>query len=201
MQIRLKEPHRQRATLVTLAERRDPLLEQMLLERGVVVIAHVVGLAGLSERAAPLSGELAVVYADDAAEAGASAIVARLSAQAGLSILVIAASDDPEHINALHEAGAHAVLPIGVASDRLSTAIASARAVHEQIDGHRRRAAQAEQALTERKLIERAKGILMETRRISEPEAFRHLQTTSMQKNQSLPEVARTVIAAKELLG
>ena len=55
--------------------------------------------------------------------------------------------------------------------------------------------------LTERKLVERAKGILMKSRNVAEDEAYRTLRKLAMDKNQKLAEVARQVIDVAELLG
>jgi response regulator NasT len=55
--------------------------------------------------------------------------------------------------------------------------------------------------LEHRKLIERAKGILMTQRQITEQDAFREIQHRSMERNVPMPDVARSIIAAKELLG
>lgn len=58
----------------------------------------------------------------------------------------------------------------------------------------------ARSALEERKLIERAKGVLMTHRRLSEDQAYRLLRRTAMDQGQRLVEVARTVLACSSLL-
>jgi hypothetical protein len=55
-------------------------------------------------------------------------------------------------------------------------------------------------ALNERKLVERAKGLLMSHRRMSEDEAYKLLRQTAMNQNRRLGEVAEAVIAMAELL-
>ncbi|HIE51620.1 MAG TPA: ANTAR domain-containing protein [Armatimonadetes bacterium] len=52
----------------------------------------------------------------------------------------------------------------------------------------------------ERKLIERAKGMLMQARRLSEAEAHRWLQQEARRAQQRLVEVARAVLTSHELL-
>lgn len=59
---------------------------------------------------------------------------------------------------------------------------------------------QARQALAERKLMERAKGILMKQRGMSEEDAWRTLQQTAMNNNVSLTQVAESVISMSGLL-
>ncbi len=196
MQIRLKEPHRQRAIIVSMTGASEPFLEAMLLERGVVVVATL-GEMDLREAQALPQSDLVVIYADVSGQSSVP-LIESLAARTNLPLLLLSAVDNSLEISAAIEAGAHAVLSIAVASDRLNTAIMSALAVHTQIDGYR---TAAHEALEARKLIERAKGILMETRGLTEQAAFAHLQKLSMDRNQVLSEVAKTVIAAKALLG
>lgn len=56
-----------------------------------------------------------------------------------------------------------------------------------------------QKSLEDRKLIERAKGILMRELRCQEPEAFKRLQKQSMERRKSMREVAEAVILASEI--
>ena len=60
-------------------------------------------------------------------------------------------------------------------------------------------AVSAREALESRKVIERAKGILMKEGKMSETEAFRRLQQQSMQKRKSMREIAEAVVLMQEL--
>jgi len=56
-----------------------------------------------------------------------------------------------------------------------------------------------QEALEVRKLVERAKGYLMESRKLTEPEAFRLIQRQSMNLRKSMREVSEAIILAEEL--
>jgi len=56
-------------------------------------------------------------------------------------------------------------------------------------------------ALEARKLVERAKGILMKTMNLSEAEAFRRIQRQSMDKCVPMKEIAKAIILSHEMLG
>ena len=56
-----------------------------------------------------------------------------------------------------------------------------------------------QEALEVRKLVERAKGFLMASRGLSEPEAFRLIQRQSMNLRKSMREIAEAIILAEEL--
>jgi two-component system, response regulator / RNA-binding antiterminator len=55
-------------------------------------------------------------------------------------------------------------------------------------------------ALEERKVIERAKGILMKARQLSEEEAYALLRKTAMNENRKIAEIAQSIVTASELL-
>jgi len=58
----------------------------------------------------------------------------------------------------------------------------------------------AQQALEDRKLVERAKGLLMSALQLSEQDAFRRLQKTARERNLRLDEVARRIVEQQTLL-
>jgi len=60
---------------------------------------------------------------------------------------------------------------------------------------------EARTALADRKLIDKAKAILMSTRSLSEPDAYALLRTTAMNQGKRMAEVAEALITASELLG
>jgi response regulator NasT len=91
---------------------------------------------------------------------------------------------------------AYLIKPIKQAD--LEPAIALAARRFQQFQAVRQEAADLRQALADRKLIERAKGIVMKRTGIDEPDAFRRLQKLASDKNQKMIEIARTIITAEE---
>ena len=67
------------------------------------------------------------------------------------------------------------------------------QAMHEELDSVRT-------ALNERKLVERAKGLLMAHRKLSEPEAHQLLRQTAMNQNRRLVDVAESVLSMADYL-
>jgi two-component system, response regulator PdtaR len=88
---------------------------------------------------------------------------------------------------------AYLVKPIKKAN--LEPAISLAMRRFEQFEELRREASDSRQALEDRKIIERAKGVLMKELGLSEADAFRRLQKTASSKNQKLIELAHTVLS------
>jgi AmiR/NasT family two-component response regulator len=80
----------------------------------------------------------------------------------------------------------------------LEPAIALAMKRFEQFETLRKEAADLRQALEDRKIIERAKGLLMRKVGLDEQEAFRRLQKVAMDSNRRMIEVAHMVLTADE---
>ena len=103
----------------------------------------------------------------------------------------------------MHEAlkaGVHAYVVDGLSAERVQPVVNVALARFEQWQALRQELGQAQASLAERKVIERAKGILMKQRRCDEEEAYRLLRKTAMDKNQRLAQVAENIIEMARLL-
>jgi response regulator NasT len=93
---------------------------------------------------------------------------------------------------------AYLVKPIKQAD--LETAIGIAIRRFDQFQALVQQAADLRQALEDRKLIERAKGILIKRAGLDESQAYRRLQKTASAKNQKLVEVAKSILLADEAM-
>jgi response regulator NasT len=94
---------------------------------------------------------------------------------------------------------AYLVKPIKQAD--LEPAIAIAMRRFEQFQALRKEATDLKQALEDRKLIERAKGILMKKAGLDEHDAFRRLQKLASDKNRKLIDIAQMILTAEEAFG
>lgn len=117
-----------------------------------------------------------------------------------LPIILISAFHDPDLIQRaeLDHVMAYLVKPIKQA--HLEPAIALAWRRFEQFEALRREAADLRQALADRKLIERAKGVIMRRGSMDEQAAFRRLQCAASRENKRLVEIAQMVITVDEIL-
>jgi two-component system, response regulator PdtaR len=115
-----------------------------------------------------------------------------------LPVILITGYQDPEYIErAAHELVlAYLVKP--VKQQALAPTIAIAIERFRQIEALHKEAESWKQALEDRKIIERAKGIIMKRSGLDEPEAFRRLQKLASKKSQKLAEIARTIVTAEE---
>lgn len=106
----------------------------------------------------------------------------------------------PELVDRIANAPVFGVLPTGASSGNLGAAIAVAHARHQAWRAEQIRAEELHQRLEDRKVIERAKGILMQREGLSEGDAYRMLQRTSQSRNVPMAELSRSLLAAEDLI-
>jgi two-component system, response regulator PdtaR len=115
-------------------------------------------------------------------------------------IVLLTAYADEDLVRRAGEAGVMAYLLKPVGEDQLRSTIEVAWARFQELRALRLEVRDMMEALEVRKVVERAKGILMNRLRLSESEAFRRMQETSRSKRVSLKEVASTILKAEEVL-
>lgn len=103
-------------------------------------------------------------------------------------------------IHAAVAAGVNACVVVGVNGNRMRSAIDLAKANFSNTRGLREELDEARTALRERKLIERAKGIIMRERGLSEEEAYQMLRNRAMQRGVRLVAIAEMVNEAAEVM-
>ncbi|MFL6577147.1 MAG: ANTAR domain-containing response regulator [Povalibacter sp.] len=115
--------------------------------------------------------------------------------------LVIFADDSSEQIIAQAlRAGASAYVVDGLNAERVPAILQVALARHEYVADLRGELNVAQQKLAERKFVERAKGLLMKARGLSEDEAYHTLRRMAMERNRRMGDVAKSVLEMADLL-
>ncbi len=114
--------------------------------------------------------------------------------------VLITEDGSSDAIHAAVAAGANACVVVGVNGNRVRSAIDLAMANFNSAQGLREELDEARNALRERKLIERAKGIVMRERDLSEADAYALLRTRAMQRGVRLCVVAEMVNEAAEVM-
>ena len=115
-------------------------------------------------------------------------------------IVMFTQDQDRTLMRAALEAGVSAYVVDGLSVERVRPIVEVALARFEQWQALRRELDQAQANLAERKVIERAKGIVMKQRGCTEDEAYAMLRKLAMSRNQRLAQVAESVVTMAELL-
>lgn len=179
---------------------RSRTLRIALLESGHNIIAVLPADTFLTERIAQLQPDMVVVDAEsDARDALEHVVMATRDERR--PIVLFTNDADTTHVKAAVAAGVVAYIVAGLAADRVQPIlnVAMARFEHEQ--SLREELAQAKNHLSDRKLIDRAKGVLMQSKNVTEPQAYERLRTVAMQKGLKLRDVAQRVVDAADVLG
>ncbi len=112
-----------------------------------------------------------------------------------IPIVMLTAYGQEELVSRAVEAGVFGYLVKPFREQDLLPAIAAARARHEELQALREEAESLTEALAARKVIERAKGLLMEKEQLSEDEAFARLRKASQVSQRPLKVIAEAVVA------
>jgi len=164
------------------------------------VVGRALAPEMLSERVIERRADL-VVAGLDGLDANTLEQFGRLVERSPCPVIVFTGFEGAHAIDAAVQAGVTAYIVDGFAPVRIGpiVQVALARYERERALKTERDAAQAK--LAERKLVERAKGILMRKRGIGEDEAYQALRRYAMDKSLRMREVAERVIGMSDLLG
>jgi AmiR/NasT family two-component response regulator len=123
----------------------------------------------------------------------------RITQQRPIPIILLTAYSEAQLVERAARANISAYLMKPVAEDDLLPAIALALARFKEFESLHREVADLRDALDARKVVEKAKGILMRRLDLSEDEAFRRLQKQSQDTNRKLAEVAEAIVMADRM--
>jgi response regulator NasT len=177
--------------------------DEALIRLDAVEILHeagfdVVGEAANGEEAVKLAEELQpdVVVMDIKMPVMDGLTAAEKIGQDRLApVVMLTAFSQPELVERAKDAGAMAFVVKPFTAADLLPAIEIAIARHDEILALEDEVAGMEERLETRKRVERAKGLLIQKMELTEPEAFRWIQKTSMNRRLTMREVADAVIA------
>lgn len=168
-----------------------------LLADGYNILAVLPPDAGLEDQIAQLQPEVIIV--DEQSDAALKKVVAA-TANAPRPIVCFTEDNDREKMHAAMEAGVSAYVVAGLSAERVKEVLDVALARFEVDQKLRHELSETKMKLAERKVIERAKGFLMERHHCSEDDAYRKLRRLAMDKNMKLSDVAQRMLDVADLL-
>ncbi len=171
-----------------------------LLEGGFNLIATLPADTFLRERLSQLQPDMIIVDAESEARDSLEHVV-MATRDERRPIVLFTNDNDTSHVKYAVAAGVSAYIVAGLEPARIRPIldVAMARFEHEQ--GLRRELADAKTELQDRKVIDRAKGILMARQNLTEKVAYEKLRKAAMDKGLRIGEVAQRMLDVAELLG
>jgi response regulator NasT len=109
-------------------------------------------------------------------------------------ILLLTACYDQETVTRAKEAGVASLLTKPFREQDLWPAIELAFAHADELDALKEEVDDLKDAIESRKIIEKAKGVLMKSQKLTEPEAFRKMQKLAMDKRKSMRQIADAIL-------
>jgi two-component system, response regulator PdtaR len=125
---------------------------------------------------------------------------ARIYKNTPIPVILVSAHNDPEFVRRAGGDYIMAYLLKPIKQDDLELAIGIAIRRFNQFEALRKETGDLKQALENRKVIEKAKGVLMKKAGLDENDAFRRLQKLASEKNRKLIEIAQIILTAEEAM-
>jgi two-component system, response regulator / RNA-binding antiterminator len=178
---------------------RASIIEEGLREAGhtrVTVVHEVNGIARIIETLQP---DVIVIDLENPNRDMMEHLF-QLTRTVGRPIAMFVDRSDTASIEAAVEAGVSAYIVDGLKKERVKPILDMAVSRFNAFSRLQRELADAKSALEERKIIERAKGILMKMRGLSEEQAFALLRQTAMNEKKKISDIAQSVVTAAGLL-
>ncbi|GAB7125757.1 ANTAR domain-containing protein [Silvimonas sp. JCM 19000] len=189
-----------RVLLVTDTAKAIGALRDTLLQQGYDVLPDAVSSTALL-RAVEQQHPDVVIIDTESPSRDTLEQLAVMNATAPRPVVMFTHDANQQLIRAAVGAGVTTYVVDGLAAEKLSPIIEVALVRFAEDDRLRQRLAKVEQQLSDRKLIDRAKGVLMDKRGLTEAAAYELLRTQAMKQGQKLADVARQLINMSDLLG
>jgi two-component system, response regulator / RNA-binding antiterminator len=192
-------PSMLRVLLVTDTDKPIGDLREQLAHLGYRMLAEVAAPSALHAAVESQKPDVVIIDTDSPSRDTLEQL-AVMNQAAPRPVLMFSNDADQQFIRAAVGAGVTAYSVEGLAPARLAPIIevALARFAHEE--QLRQRLAQVETELAERKIIDRAKRLLMDRRGLSENDAYAMLRKRAMDQKTKVAEIARQLLAVADLL-
>lgn len=188
-----------RVMLVDIPAFHTSMLEAEIEEAGYQLIASLQEPSGLLKAFTSASPELLVINLEtpDKTILDTLHIINR---DYPCPIVIFTSDDDASVIQLAIRAGVSAYVVDGLMNKRIKPVIDVALARFNEMQSLRSELDRARSSLEERKLIDKAKGLIMAQRQVTEEEAYSSLRKAAMEANKKLIDVAREIISVMALM-
>jgi len=188
-----------RVLLIADSTRDVSLLEDGLRRAGYEVIEVAANAAALLDRIAATQPDVIIIDSESPTR-DTLEMLAFVNARQPRPIVVFTEDRDNKTIQAALKAGVTAYIVAGMQPDRLQPILDVAVARFEQDRALREELKSTQDRLAERKVIERAKGVVMKQKGVGEEEAYAVMRKLAMDRNKRILEIAQQIIDVSDLL-
>lgn len=179
---------------------RAAIIEAGLRDAGHMEVTLVDDVTGIAARIAALQPDVIVIDIENPNRDMLENMF-QLSRAVKRPIAMFVDRSDTASIEAAVDAGVSAYVVDGLKKERVKPILDMAISRFNAFSRMERELEEARTELESRKTVERAKGILMKSRGLSEQEAYALLRKTAMNQNRRIGDVAQSLVTAAGLLG
>ena len=183
----------------TLEMARSRSLRIGLLQAGYNIVAVLPVDTFLPERLAQIQPDMIIVDAESQARDTLEHVV-MATRNARRPIVMFTEDSDTRHVRAAIASGVTAYVVAGLAPERVKPVLEVALARFEHEEALRQELAEMRSQLSNRKVVDRAKGLLMQRHQITEPEAYTRIRKAAMDKGLKMTDIAQRIVDAADLL-
>ncbi len=174
-------------------------MQDKLLSQGLGISTALQETSSLAETVLKTQPSV-LVLAIDFLDAQTLAQLSSVHSQNPMPIVVFADQHSPDVVKTVVSAGVSAYIVDDVQAHRLPVILDLAVERFKQMNLLSNELQQTKEKLSERKIIEKAKGIIMQQKHLSEEEAYSQMRKTAMNQGQSMVVLARRIISVFEML-
>ena len=179
---------------------RAAILEEGLREAGFTGVVHISEMQSLLSRIYALDPDVILIDLENPSRDVLEQMF-QVSRAVKRPVAMFVDQSDSASIEAAVDAGVSAYIVGGMRKERIKNILDLCISRFNAFARLQDELERARTALDERKAIDRAKGILMKARDLTEQDAYALLRRTAMNENKKIADVAQSVITAAELLG
>jgi len=178
---------------------RAAIVEEGLGAAGIGRIVHIPDTANLLRRLVELDPDVVVIDLESPSR-DVLEQMCQVSRAVARPVAMFVDQSDTDMLRAAIEAGVSAYVVDGLRKDRIKTIVDEAILRFDAYGRMQKELEAARNELAARKVIERAKGILMKARGLDEDEAYALMRRTAMNEKCKIVEIAQSIVTASELL-
>jgi len=186
--------------LVDNDSRRSDMVNQALQDAGHTVIAKLSDDVDLSNNVLSLQPDIIII---DMEAPGRDTLeqMRQIQRNQAKPIILFSAPNDQGFMQEAIQAGVSAYMLEGINQTQIMPVVEVAVARFREFQALRQELEDVKSKLADRKIIEKAKGMIMSRKGLDEDGAYQLLRKNAMSQNKRLIDVARTLVSVEELLG
>lgn len=178
---------------------RAAILREGLREAGFIEVEHISERHNLLKRIYALDPDVILIDLENPSRDELEQMF-QVSRAVRRPIAMFVDRSDDDSIQASVDAGVSAYIVNGLKKDRIKSILNLCVSRFEAFARLQSELERARSDLDERKTIDRAKGILMKAKKLSEEDAYKLMRNVAMRESKKIADIARSIITASELL-